>query len=193
MESKKEKVVHITKEMRNSNANGQTAAGQDAEENDAAASPHAAGGAPGQESTETSPAKPRRDMGKAAVFISILAVLLLAVFFYALNRNIAGLASQVESLSALRAQVTEMDGSIGAIQGDISGIHGDIGAMQEKMAILDTVPDMARRTMLRSMLQDLSQRVSFIAEETNTPEQAAKIKAAQVLLDQAQADLAKTE
>lgn len=184
MESKKEKVVHISKEMRNNQEDEQTSSGE------AAAEPQAAGS---QENAGANPDKPRRDMGKAAVFISILAVLLLVVFFYALNRNIAGLANQVDSLLALRTQVTEMDGSIGAMQGDISGIHGDIAAMQDKIAILDTVPDMARRTMMRSMLQDLSQRIAFIAEETETPEQAAKIKAAQVLLDEAQADMAKSE
>lgn len=193
MESKKEKVVHISKEMRSNKDDEQTPAKNTAGDNDDAGSQSTTGGNPAPENTASTPAKPRRDMGKAAVFISILAVLLLVVFFYALNRNIAGLATQVETLSALQTQVTEMDGSISAMQDDISGIHGDITAMQDKMAILDTVPDMARRTMLRSMLQDLSQRIAFIAEETETPEQAAKIKAAQVLLDQAKADLAKTE
>jgi len=175
MEKKKEKVVHISKDLRNSEEETQHPQ-EEEQEHDAA-------------THEAAPA--RRDIGKAAVFISILAVLLLVVFFYALNRNIAGLASQVEELSALQTQVTQMDESIGAIQGNISGIEGDIAAMQEKMAILDAVPDITRRTMLRSMLQDLSQRVAFIAEETDSAEQAAKIKAAQVLLDQAQADLSK--
>lgn len=174
MENKKEKVVHISKDIRGAKTPAEEA--QELSEESAAS---------------ISPERGRRDVGKAAVFISILAVLLLVVFFYALNRNIAGLASQVEELSALRTQVTQMDQSIGAIQGDVSGIQGEISSMQEKMAILDEVPDITRRTMLRSMLQDLSQRVAFIAEETETPEQAAKIKAAQILLNEAQADMVK--
>ena len=136
------------------------------------------------------PKKAGRDMGKAAVFISILTVLLLVVFFYALNRNMAGLASQVEELTALRTQVTDMGGTLGSVRDNIGKIEGDIATMQEKMTILDAVPSMAKRTMLRSMLHDLSQRADFIAQETEDGAQSAKIRAAMELLGQVESQMA---
>lgn len=198
MESRKEKVVHISKEMRKSKDD--PAAEQEVEaleseqtEDDPQAGDNeeAAVQAEGQEQDAAAkPVKPNRDLSKAAIFMSVLTVLLLVVFFYALNRNFTGLVGEIEDLKALRAEVSEMDGSLGTIQDDVSGIHGDISAIQEKMTLLDAVPDITRRTMLRSMLQDLSQRVAFIAQETDTPEQSAKVKAAQELLKQVEAEMA---
>ncbi len=157
MESKKEKVVHISRE---------------------------------EQPQQETPAKPKaaeesrgRDMGKAAVFIAILTILLLVVFFYALNRNMAGLTAsvtgltgQMQELTTLRAQVAEMDGAVSQIQ--------------EKMPLIDAVPTVARRAVLLGMVQDLSQRMEFIAKEAETAEQSAKLLQAKELLDSVRLELA---
>jgi hypothetical protein len=125
----------------------------------------------GQEPRETPPhPKENRGAGKAALFLSILTVLLLAVFFYALNRNMAGLADEVRELGQLRGQVGDLDARMLLVE--------------DKMAILDAVPEIARRTMLRSMLQDLSQRAAFIADEVGNEEQSRQLRQAVELLAQ---------
>ncbi len=141
MDANQEKVVHINKET-------------------------------GQEPGETPPPpKVKGGAGKAALFLSMLTVLLLAVFFYALNRNMAGLTDEVRELGQLRGQVGDLDARMLLVE--------------EKMTILDAVPEIARRTMLRSMLQDLSQRAAFIADEVGNEEQSRQLRQAVELLAQA--------
>ncbi len=123
-----------------------------------------------QELQERPSSTVNRDLGKAALFLSILTVLLLVVFFYALNQNMAGLSDEVRELTKLRGQVGELDTRM--------------VLMEDKIAILDKVPAIARRTMLRSMVQDLSQRAAFIADEVEDETQGRQLRQAMELLDQ---------
>ncbi len=157
MESNQEKVVHINKEIEEKQ---EVVEGAQEERTAAAETPAPA------------PAKAGKDMGKAALFISILTVLLLVVFFYALNRNVAGLADEVQELGQLRGQVATLDDKM--VQ------------FEDKLKILDTVPAIAKRTMLRSMVQDLSQRAAFISKEVEDENQSQQLQQAIELLDKVQ-------
>lgn len=165
MGNTKEKVIHLSKETADKANDAAAEEEQTASEEEAAA-----------KKPEKLPKSDKgRDMGKAAVFISVLTVLLLLVFFYALNRNVTGLATQVEQLGSLEQRVDQMDGTI--------------ADMRNEMAVLQEVPAIAKRTMLRSMLQDLSQRTDFIAGEAESEEQSAKLQQAKELLEEVQQEL----
>ncbi len=66
------------------------------------------------------PAEPRdktgRDMGKVAIFISILAVLLLVVFFFGLNQNIKGLAAEMRTMGG---DVTQLKSAMAELPGQV--------------------------------------------------------------------------
>lgn len=51
----------------------------------------------------------QRDMSKVAMIVSLLAVILLVIFFFGMNRNIAGLTDEVKSLGVLREDVASLD------------------------------------------------------------------------------------
>ena len=51
----------------------------------------------------------QKDMSKVALIVSLLAVILLVIFFFGMNRNIAGLTNEVKSFGLLREDVSNLD------------------------------------------------------------------------------------
>lgn len=54
----------------------------------------------------------QKDMSKVAMIVSLLAVILLVIFFFGMNRNITALTEEVQSLGALREDVATLDQSM---------------------------------------------------------------------------------
>lgn len=109
-----------------------------------------------------STAKTNRDMGKVAIFISILAVLLLVVFFFGLNQNIKGLASEMRAMG------------------------GDVTQLKSAMAEL---PGQVRRTIVADELQAIGSKIEYLRGKVS-PEEAAQLEQALKQLQAVQAQVA---
>ncbi len=107
--------------------------------------------------------KTNRDMGKVAIFISILAVLLLVVFFFGLNQNIKGLASEMRAMG------------------------GDVTQLKSAMAEL---PGQVRRSIVADELQAVSSKIDYLRSKVS-PEEAAQLDEALKQLQAVQAQVAK--
>jgi hypothetical protein len=111
-----------------------------------------------------------RDMGRVALLVSLLAVLMLTVFFFSVNRSISGLGDQLKDLAGLRQQVA---------------------GVEQKVAGLERLPEATKRLVLAGMLQETMQRLAFMQGQTQNPDAAAKLAQAQELLSQAGVELSK--
>jgi hypothetical protein len=111
-------------------------------------------------------------LGTGAAFLSLLLVI---VLFFALQQQISSVVDELKNLSGMRSQVSDM--------------HQRVRVLEDKIPLLDAVPAMAKRTMVRSMLKDAEQRLAFLAREAETEAQSAKFKQAAELLSQIEADL----
>ncbi|WP_285908052.1 hypothetical protein [Pseudodesulfovibrio pelocollis] len=103
-----------------------------------------------------------RDMSKVAMIVSLLAVLLLVIFFFGMNRNIAGLSDEVKHLGALREDVASLDQRVVQMQSDIPVqvkrmiAHDMINEMAMKAAYLgETLDSESQRTVMRGVLKEL--------------------------------------
>lgn len=127
---------------------------------------------------ETSPSAPPSAGGKAGWAVTGAAFLslgLVIVLFFALQQQLSGVIDELKNMSGMRSQVSDM--------------HQRVRVLEDKIPVLDAVPAMAKRTMVRSMLKDAEQRVAFLAKEAETESQSAKLKQAAELLAQVEADL----
>jgi len=104
----------------------------------------------------------QRDMSKVAMIVSLLAVLLLVIFFFGMNRNIAGLTDEVKSLGALREDVSSLDQRMVQLQADIPVrmkrmiAHDMVNEMVMKAAYLaDVLDSEAQQDAMRSVLKEL--------------------------------------
>ena len=118
----------------------------------------------------------RKDMGKVAMIISILAVLLLVVFFFGLNQNVAGLEARVNKLTKL--------------EGHVQALDTKMGTMEEKIAALENLPQKTKNMLLSNISQEMSQKAAYLSSQVGSEEQSTKLMQAKELLQQVQTELA---
>lgn len=125
--------------------------------------------------TETSAVPPRRDMSKVALFASLAAVILLLGFYFNLNQNIKHLTQQVQDLSVIKTAVSSLDTKV--------------GTMESKVAELETLPAKTRAALMSSILQEMTQKTSYMSSQLQSPEQQEKLMKAKELIQQVQTEL----
>jgi len=86
----------------------------------------------------------QKDMSKVAMIVSLLAVILLVVFFFGMNRNIAGLTDEVRTLSTLRE--------------DVSNLDQRMVLMQEEM------PSQVKRMIAYDLVNEMSMKASYLGD-----------------------------
>ncbi|THB68233.1 MAG: hypothetical protein D6E12_06965 [Desulfovibrio sp.] len=190
-----------------------------------------------QENTETIASDPgpesvplRKDLSRVSLFLSILCLILLAIVFFAVNRNMAGLTGEIsgegdlaqqaaelrETVTALDAELSEMANTltlygnrnamlrsdmeeelsrIDGVDQQLSGLSVQLSAMgamladlEQRIAVLDDLPQEAKRIIQAAMLEDLAGRVEALAG-TADQEQQAKLMEALSLIQDARQDL----
>lgn len=120
-------------------------------------------------------ATPGRDMNKIALFISLAAVILLLGLYMHLNQSLKTLNQQVQDLSAIKTTVSTLDTKI--------------GTMETRVADLETLPAKTRATLMSSILQEMSQKTSYMSTQLDSPEQQDKLMRAKELIQQVQTEL----
>lgn len=118
---------------------------------------------------------PGRDMNKIALFISLAAVILLLGLYMHLNQSLKTLNQQVQDLSAIKTTVATLDAKI--------------GTMETRVADLETLPAKTRATLMSSILQEMSQKTSYMSTQLDSPEQQDKLMRAKELIQQVQTEL----
>jgi len=124
---------------------------------------------------ETSGMPPRRDLSKMALFASLAAVILLLGFYFNLNQNIKHLTQQVQDLSVIKTAVSSLDTKV--------------GTMESKVAELETLPAKTRAALMSSILQEMTQKTSYMSTQLQSPEQQEKLMKAKELIQQVQTEL----
>jgi len=121
------------------------------------------------------PETPRRDMSKVALFASLLAVILLLGFYFNLNQNLKNLTREVQDLAVIKTTVANLDTKV--------------GTMESKVADLETLPAKTRAALMSSILEEMSQKTSYMSTQLQTPEQQDKLMKAKELIQQVQTEL----
>ncbi|SOB57841.1 conserved protein of unknown function [Pseudodesulfovibrio profundus] len=121
-------------------------------------------GAESVAAVEAGVAEAQKDMSKVAMIVSLLAVLLLVIFFFGMNRNIAGLTDEVKSLGILRDDVAQLDQRMVKMQEEVPVTmkrmlaHDLVNEMAMKAFYLtDTLEDEALRSKMQEVLVGLKE------------------------------------
>lgn len=112
---------------------------------------------------------------KIALFIFVAALIVLLGFYVHLNQNIRALTQQVHDLSTIKTTVSTLDTKI--------------STMDTRVSDLETLPAKTRAALLSSILQEMSQKTSYMSTQLETPEQQEKLMRAKELIQQVQTDL----
>ncbi len=160
----------------------------------------------------------KSDMGKVALVISILAVVLLIIFYYTVNSSIDRVSEKVGAGEEAKVMVQEVDeqleneikdikGELDATTRDIAGLTettqemdkrmGELEALPSKVEDMDKriqdledLPSMVRNMVLGGMLEEMSQKADYVGTQVD-PEQQEKLNQARELLREVQKDIGK--
>lgn len=109
-------------------------------------------------------AETQRDMSKVAMIVSLLAVILLVIFFFGMNKNIAGLTNEVKNLGVLREDMSNLDQRLVQIQQEMPSqvkrmiAHDMVNEMAMQAAYLgNTLEDEIQRDRMQEVLQTLKE------------------------------------
>lgn len=125
---------------------------------------------------QPAPQKAQSDMGRMALVVSLMLVLIMAVSYFFLARDIKGLTGDVQALGAMRTEVDDMNSKIGAVE--------------LRMAALESLPEQTRRLVLRAMIQEMASKAAFLAKDMGSEAEAAKMEEAITLLRQVEQGMA---
>ncbi len=93
----------------------------------------------------------KRDMGKVALIVSIMAVMLMVVFYFSLKLTVGSMEKKVAELYPLKKQVVVLDKTV--------------GDLQNKMTRLEDLPEKTRKMIFANILNDLSQKTEYLSSQ----------------------------
>lgn len=104
-----------------------------------------------------------KDMSKVAIVISLMAIVLIVVFFYGLNSNLRGLSAEVAALGGLRTEMTEVKG---------------------RVTELEKLPGKTRNMIMDGMIDEMEQKAAYLGEFSQDSEKSAKLEQIRQLLQE---------
>jgi len=123
-----------------------------------------------------------KEMGKVALIISILAVLLVAILFFGVNQNVKGVAQEVAKLQKLPEKIAILSGTV-------QEMGTKVNTLDAKVARLEDLPQKTKNTIIANALEDMAAKTKYLATQVDNQEQANKLAKIQELLDQVQKEL----
>lgn len=110
-----------------------------------------------------------KDMGKIAVIISIMAVVLLVVFFYGLNQNLTSLTTEVKDLQTVR--------------GEVATLNDQMSTVDDRLVELEKMPMRTRHIIMDGIIEEMNQKAGYLGQQLSEEEQAKLAKVQELLKD----------
>ena len=111
----------------------------------------------------------RKDSGKVAIAISLMAIILLVVFYFGFRQNFIELRQKVEALNGLQTRVVTLEQDVDALK---------------------TLPEKTRYMVMGTMTQEMANKAAYLTTQAASEEQSAKILQAKKLLEEIQQEFA---
>ncbi|WP_320175847.1 hypothetical protein [Maridesulfovibrio sp.] len=111
----------------------------------------------------------QKDMGKVAIIISFMAVVLLVVFFYGLNQNLTSLTAEVKDLQTVR--------------GDVEALNSQMTVVDGRLVELEKLPTKTRHIIMDGIIEEMNQKAAYVGAQLSEEEQAKLAKVQELLKD----------
>jgi uncharacterized protein YoxC len=115
-------------------------------------------------------AETSRDMGKAALILTLILVVMLSVFYFKLSDKIDRAGKDMD-----------------ALRGGVAGLSQNVAALDGRVNQVENIPAKSKQMVLNALIQEMSQKAAFLSAETADPAQKEKLDKALELLKQATA------
>ncbi len=110
------------------------------------------------------------DLGKVALFVALLAVILMVMLYFSQQQNITGMGDKLQEVQGVKQELT-------AVQGQIS-------TLEEEMEALRGLPQEARKIIISGLLTESASKIEYLSAQMETEEQQAKLQEIQKMLEE---------
>ncbi|MCA1744024.1 MAG: hypothetical protein LC631_08820, partial [Desulfovibrionales bacterium] len=108
------------------------------------------------------------------IVLSVLAIFLLIVFYYTMNKNVEELSLKVGLITETREMVQTLEGKM--------------TEMDARIAEIEKLPEVVRGMVIGGMLEEMGQKAGYIGGQVSK-KQKAKLEQAQKLLNEVKDEL----
>ncbi|WP_027369294.1 hypothetical protein [Desulfovermiculus halophilus] len=119
----------------------------------------------------------RQGLGKAALIVALLAVVLMVVFFFSLRQNIAALDSQVKGVTGAEEAVQTMENKVATLDSRVADLNSNVEDLSQAVDKLEGLPQEAKRMVYASMMDEMAQKADMLGKDLD---EASKKKLAEV-------------
>ena len=109
----------------------------------------------------------KRDMGKAALIVSMLTLVIAVILYFSLQSNMAGLNQEVSELSSVTNEVNRLDSTVSDIESRLNG--------------LEQLPRQTRNLVYMNMLNEMEQKAGYMSQNLDGDQKEKLSRAKQLL------------
>lgn len=120
-------------------------------------------------------AKTGSDLGKVALFVALLAFVLMVILYFSQQQNISGLAAKIDEAIGLKAQIT--------------AVKDQVGALEKEVAAIRNLTEEARKIIISGMISESASKMDYLISQVEDGEQQARLKEIRKMLQEVAAGI----
>ncbi len=109
----------------------------------------------------------KKDMGKVALIISIMAVMLMVVFYFSIKLTVGTIEKKMAELYPVKKQVVILDKTV--------------GDLQSRMAKIEKLPEETRKMIYGDILNEISQKAEYLSQHLKGSDRDKLMKVQRIL------------
>jgi hypothetical protein len=111
----------------------------------------------------------KKDMGKVALIVSIMAVMLMVVFYFSMKLTVGSMEKKIAELYPVKKQVVVLDKSI--------------TDLKTRMAKIEQLPEETRKMIYGDILSELTQKTKYLSSHLKGEQKEKLLKVQHILKD----------
>lgn len=111
----------------------------------------------------------KKDMGKVALIVSIMAVMLMVVLFFSTKMTVSTIEEKVAELYPVKNQVVVLDKAV--------------SGLETRMEKIEKLPEETRKMIYGNILSEMSQKVEYLSSHIKGADKEKLIKIQRLLED----------
>ena len=109
----------------------------------------------------------KKDMGKVALIISIMAVMLMVVFYFSMKLTVGTIEKKMAELYPVKKQVVILDKTV--------------GNLQSRMAKIEKLPEETKKMIYGDILNEISQKAEYLSQHLKGSDKDKLMKVQRIL------------
>ena len=109
----------------------------------------------------------KKDMGKVALIISIMCVMLMVVFYFSIKLTVGTIEKKMAELYPVKKQVVILDKTV--------------GDLQSRMAKIEKLPEETRKMIYGDILNEISQKAEYLSQHLKGSDRDKLMKVQRIL------------